>query len=769
MRFKVLQAFKKLKLTTDQRVIYKARVQKEINVLEQHNFCSYMLIVSDFIKRAREHGVRIGPGRGSVAGSLVAYLLRIHDVDPIEYDLLFERFHNKEKKAFPDIDTDMDPAGREWVEKYLVEKYGAKNVAHVSNLSTMTPKVTIKDIARSLEIGGSKSEAFRIANHITDTIPADAHTIDEALQASKEFRQYCEKYPQLEEYGRKLVGLEKTYATHAAGIVIGDVDLSTFVPLRIDKNGMVAVQYEKNRCEEMGLIKMDLLAIEHLSIVSDTIKNALVLEQQCPEPKDIPLDDIRVWSDASKGRTLGVFQMGSPHMIELCKKIKPKSIKDLSLVNALGRPSAAKSRDIYMARRDGREQVSFKYECLRPSLEATLGVGVYEEQLMKLANTVAGWDLNKADGLRKLTKLKGKNPELAEKLKLEFIANACEVSKITVNQAEEIWVEVIEPFSGYGFNCSHSIAYSINGYHTAYYKHYFPAAFMSAILKSEVNGNGADRDSNIRTYKREAKRLGLSIVAPDINRSGESYNTIDEHTLITGLTAVKGVGETAVKAIFEARDRGQFKSFADFLYRCNSSKVRKDSIQALAKAGAFDSLGITRRAAFTYYQDIRQRVNKYGDEKATQGIDEKYCTSGFEFERPDFNDEWPRPELLKAENEVLGEFLSGGINEVYGGFFTQNGVLFGRVKNIPDKTQIRIEAVVADVVESKFKAGKNKGKIFARCTITDIQGDPMTLTVWNENYLKYKHKLIVGKPFKAIAGVNEWNGSKSLILMDITE
>jgi DNA polymerase-3 subunit alpha len=398
-----------------------------------------------------------GVVHNSVAGSLVAYLLRIHDVNSIQYDLLFERFHNKEKKAFPDIDTDMDPVGRDWVEQYLIKKYGEKNVAHVSNLSTMTPKVTIKDIARSLELGGSKSEAFKIANRITDTIPAATAlrphvSFDDALAESKEFREACAKYPQLEEYGRKLIGLEKNYATHAAGLIIGDTDLSTFLPLRIDKNGAVAVQYEKNRCEEVGLIKMDLLVIEHLSIVADTLKNAGVLGQKCPEPKDIPLDDAAVWADVAKGRTLGVFQMGSPHMIELCKKIKPKCIEDLSLVNALGRPSAAKSRDIYIGRRDGRVPIEFKHECLRPALESTLGVGVYEEQLMKLANTVAGWDLNKADGLRKLTKLKGKNPELAERLKLEFITDACKVSKTTVNQAEEIWVDVVEPFAGYGFN-----------------------------------------------------------------------------------------------------------------------------------------------------------------------------------------------------------------------------------------------------------------------------------------------------------------------------
>lgn len=767
LRFKILRAFKKLKLSSEIKKIYKDRIQKEIQVLEGHNFCSYILIVSDFIKQARQKGIRIGPGRGSVAGSLVAYLLRIHDVNPMEYDLLFERFHNKEKKAFPDIDTDIEPSGRMWIEEYLNNKYGVKNVAHVSNLSTMTPKVTIKDIARSLEIGGSKSDAFKIANAITDTIPAEAKTIDEALELSKEFRAYCDKYPELEDYGRKLVGLEKTYATHAAGVVIGDTDLTTLVPLRIDKEGMVAVQYEKNRCEDVGLIKMDLLGLEHLGLISNIIKNAKSLGHNCPEPKDIPLDDPDVWADISSGRTLGVFQMGSKHMIDLCRRIKPKSIEELSLVNALGRPSAAKSRDVYISRRDGKEKVVFKDKCLEAALGRTLGVGVYEEQLMFLAHTVAGWDLNKADGLRKLTKLKGKNPELAERLKLDFIESAVKTSDISVNMAEEIWIDVIEPFAGYGFNKSHSIAYSINGYHTAYYKHYFPAAFMAALLQSEVNSNSQDRDDNIKVYKKEAKRLGLSIVVPDINRSGEVYDVVDDKTIIMGLTAIKGVGATAVKSILQARQEHAFKSFADFLFRTESSKVRKDSIQALASAGAFDSLGITRKSAYTYYQEMRKKINKYVEPNIEKGIAAIYCTSGFEFNRVDFNEEWPRKELLMAENNVLGEYVSGGIQEVYENFFTPSGVAFNKLKGLPDKMKVKIEAIVTDVIPNKFRAGKNKGKTYARCTITDINSDATTLTVWNENYNRYRDVLKAGQTINAICLINEWNGVKSLVLMDI--
>jgi DNA polymerase-3 subunit alpha len=309
----------------------------------------------------------------------------------------------------------------------------------------------------------------------------------------------------------------------------------------------------------------------------------------------------------------------------------------------------------------------------------------------------------------------------------------------------------------------------LNGYHTAYYKKHFPAAFMAAVLKSEVESNAQSRDSNVRLYKNEAKRLGLKIVPPDINKSGESYDVADEKTIVIGFKAIKGLGDSAVGNILKAREDGPFGSFAEFLYRTDSRLVRKDSIQALAKAGAFDSVGITRKAAFTYYQDVRQKANKFGAQKAEKGIDQKYHMSGFEFAKEDLSLEWDKKELLQYENEVLGEFISGTINDVFNGHFTDRGVVFSRVRSMPDKVQVYIEAVVADVVECKFKSGKNRGKVYARYSITDVNGEATTMTVWNESYLKHKSRLIVGRPFKAMATINEWQSSKSLVLLSLEE
>jgi len=709
----------------------------------------------------------------SVGGSLVGNLLGIHTVDPIQYGLLFERFHNKEKKAFPDIDTDFSSDGRDAVEKYIVEKYGKNKVAHVSNLSRMTPKVIIKDIARSLELGGGKSEAFKIANKITDTIPSDVQTIDDALKVSKEFVEFCQKYPELEKYGRRLVGLERAYATHAAGIVISDIDLSTYVPLRLDKDGVVSVQYEKNRCEEMGLIKMDLLGLEHLRIIEHTIINSRLLGMKCPDPKDIDLNDKKVWDEIAKGRTMCVFQMGSTHMKALCKQIRPQNIEDLSLVNALGRPSAGQKskdgtpapRDTYILRRDGKEPVSYKYECLRPVLSETLGICVYEEQLAKLANAVAGWDLNKADGLRKLTKLKEKGREFTTKLKEDFIVDGMKHNNLKREEVDEIWEKIIEPFSGYGFNKAHGIFYSINGYHTAYYKYYFPAAFMAAVLQSEAEKNAAVRDSNIRAYKKEAERLGLTILQPDLNKSGQSFSVVDKNIIITGLNAIKGIGNSAVNNILESKLKGSFKSFADFLYRTNSRVVRKDTIQALAMSGCFDSLKINRKAAFIYYQDIRVKANKYGTEKSKEGIDELNRLDGFIFDLDKLAEEWTLKEKLDGEKETLGEYISGNINDVYNGFFTGKGVTpLTKIKNMSAGTLIRTESIVSDIKEMKLKSGKNKGKVYVKCDLTDLNNDIIQLTVWPEQWSYYKNILDIGSPIRAVCKINSYNGANSLVL-----
>ena len=764
LRYRCIKAFNERfsGLGVEEKKEYKQRMIDEIKVFESKQFSSYMLIVADFICKAKEHGIRIGPGRGSVSSSLAAYLLGIHELDPIEYGLIFARFMNKEKVAFPDIDTDISPDGRGWVEDYITNKYGKDKVAHVSNLSRMTPKVVIKDLARSLEIGGGRSEAFKIANEITEEVANDAKTFDDALKSSKRLRDFCVEHPEIELHARKLIGLEKSYATHAAGIVISDVDLSTFVPLRYDKDGQVAVQYEKERCEAVGLIKMDLLGLEHLNIIDNTIKNARSLGLECPETESLyPFDDKVVWSMISSGKTKCVFEMSSQHMSALCKHIKPTNVEELGLVNALGRPSADKSRQIYVNRRNGKEKVVYDYECLRKPLEDTLGVCVYEEQLAKVAAHVAGWSLYKADGLRKLTKLKGKDPQLAKRLEEDFVVDAMKVSGLKQAEAADLWKTQIEPFAGYGFNASHAIAYSINGYHSAYYKLHYPAPFMAAVLSSEVEKVTKD-DSAVKEYKKEAELMGLKIVSPNINKSDRYYSVLDTQTIAMGLAAIKGVGGKAIDEIIRARTEHTFTCFADFLYRTSSKLVRKDIIQALAKAGCLDSLGVSRRAAYELYADVRTKAAKYMDKN---GCGERGWEVIEEFEYDYGMGEWDRKELLNGEIEVLGECLSGNLNELYNGFFTGVGIdTLSRVKSKPDGAFVTIEVLLDKVESMKTKSGKNKGNEYGSVSVVDINKDTAVMKVWSDRWGKVKDKLIAGRPMRAVCKVNVWQETHSLVL-----
>lgn len=765
MRFKCVCAFRQKysNLSDERRQEYKNRMIEEMKVFELRNFCSYMLIVSDFINNAKKNGIRVGCGRGSCGSSLVANLLGIHEVDPLKFGLLFERFINKEKVAFPDIDTDFSPDGRDAVQEYIVKKYGDDHVAHVSNLSTITPKVIIKDIARSLEIGGDKSAAFKLANDITKDISMEAKTFDDALVESDMLQEICIENPDLEKYGRKLIGLEKTYATHAAGVVISDVCLSDFVPLRRDKEGVLSVQYEKGRCEDAGLIKMDLLGLEHLKIIDNTIKNIKKLGSTCLQPEQLdPFDDKSVWEMICHGNTMCVFQMSSSHMSSLCKKLRPKSIEDLSLINALGRPSAEKSRDVYLARRTGSEKVSFKYECLKEPLKETLGICVYEEQLLKLAKYVAGWSLNKADGLRKLTKLKGKDPALAEKLQNDFINDSMKNSNLKHAEAQDIWKNIIEPFAGYGFNKAHGIFYSINGYQTAYYKCHYPAAFMAAVLQSEVERSSSDNDK-MRAYKKEATRMGIKIVTPNIMKSDKYFSVIDDKTIAMGLATVKGVGDKAVENIIEVRKQHQFTSFADFLHRTNSNIVKKNVIQALAKAGCFDCFGIKRRVAYTYYADFRTKAAKMMERLGYDRAWDKL--SAFEIDKDDLEEEWDKKKILEGELETIGDYISGSVNDLFDGFFSISGIAsFSAAKRVAENTPVKIEAVVDDIKKCKTKSGKNKGSEYACCDLIDVNNDIMQMKIWSDKWEMVKDRIVKGKPIRAICRINLWNDTKSLVL-----
>jgi len=458
LRYCCISGFQELtaEFSSDKKRQYWERVKYELSVLELHNFSSYMLIVADYISWANRNGVVCGPARGSGAGSLVAHIIGITKVDPIKYDLLFERFHNKQKKAFPDIDSDFSHPGK--VKAYIRDKYGRDYVAQISNWATMTPKVVLKDVARSLEIGGDKSTAFEIANHITAVMP-DVDTIEDAVSSNKEIATFMRKYPEVLEHSSKLQNLTRQWSVHAAGVVIGDRPLYEMVPLRIgidEETGdsVAATQWEKTRAEEFGLVKMDVLGLKTLTIISESLKYIEETTGKKISIDEIPLDDPATYKMISKGDNLGVFQLESS-LSPLCMKIKPTDVGTIAAINALGRPSCPpEQRKAYIQRRFGVEKVRYTHPSLENALKDSYGISLYEESMMSIARDCAGWDLNEADNLRKLTKLKGKDPELALKTEANFIKGCMEVSKMTYEEAQEVWEHEISAFSGYGFNRS---------------------------------------------------------------------------------------------------------------------------------------------------------------------------------------------------------------------------------------------------------------------------------------------------------------------------
>lgn len=441
-------------LTAENRKIYEDRLIEELDVIEFHGFSSYMLIVADFIDWAKKNDISVGAGRGSVGGSVVGFLLGIHEADPVKYNLIFARFHNKEKSSFPDIDTDFAPSGRVRVQEYLRHKYGEDNVAHVSNVNTITPKVYVKDIARACELGGSKEEAVKIGADVADCIPADIHSINDALIKVPLFAEYCKKYPEFIKY-KDICGKYRAWSTHAGGIIISARSLVGLIPLRRDKDGSLAIEYDKDKAEENGLVKMDTLGLATLDIIDSTLS---IIKEHGKENSlgsfNYNLYDKESYDLIVKGDTFCVFQFGtSAGTIDLCKKIKPTNINDLANINALARPSAREMRSDFIKTKDGGKQITLLHPNLGRAFNSTYGFGLYEECLMYLAQDIAGWSLHSADRLRKLTKEKGKNPKKAQQWRTEFINDSVK-NNIPEIIATRIWDEVIELFSGYGFNKS---------------------------------------------------------------------------------------------------------------------------------------------------------------------------------------------------------------------------------------------------------------------------------------------------------------------------
>lgn len=753
-------------LSDENRQQYRDRLAEELDVIEYHGFSSYMLIVADFIDWARNHDIAVGDGRGSVGGSLIGFLLGIHQADPIKYDLIFARFHNKEKSSFPDIDTDFAPSGRARVQEYLRKKYGEDHVAHVSNVNTITPKVYVRDISRVCELGGSKEDAVRIGNEVADTIPSDIHSMDDALAKLPLFAEYCKRYPQFIQY-KDICNKYRAWSTHAGGIIISARPLTGLVPLRRDKDGSLAVEYDKDKSEENGLVKMDTLGLSTLDIIGETYK--IIKERGKEVPVNIDYDEFNqeAYDLITSGDTFCVFQLGtSAGTIDLCRRIKPGTINDLANINALARPSARDMRNDFIKTRNGDKKMSLLHPKLGRAFNNTYGFGLYEECLMYLAQDVAGWSLHSADRLRKLTKEKGKNPKKAQAWRTEFISDAVK-NGVHEEIAKRIWDEVVDKFQGYGFNVSHAVLYSMTGYKTAYLKAHFPIEFLLANLMAEVKSNAPDSASNIQKIKKELKGHKVKILPPDINSSQLTYTITDGNKLLTGLDALKFVGDDAIKDIIEKRP---FRSFNDFMARVDSKKVRANSIQALAAAGAMDSFRIPRKLIYLYCSDYRKKLQVWM---------KKHDPSKEDFFYPWPKDtDWHLSELYALEQFYLGESFACKPPDAYGKFFKGEQVTIAAAKKEADKTKIRpVKGIIRDHFEFKVKKETSKyfGQPMVKALIEDKNGDQCSCTIFPDRWKMVTDRLkglgvkelTSGIAFSFSGSTNNYEDDIGIILDDL--
>ena len=578
------------------------RVEYELNTICELDFVGYFLIVWDFIRWARENGISVGPGRGSGAGSIIAYVLEITDVDPLQYNLLFERFLNTERVSMPDFDIDFCFERRGEVIDYVMRKYGKDNVAGICTFGTFKTKAVLKDIARVLDI------SFDESNYITSLVPDDAKNLAQALEKEpklQEFRDKGAQYQKLFDMSAILEGMSRHVSTHACGIVIGREPISHYVPLHKDKNDTLSTQFTMDLIEPCGLVKMDFLGLKTLTLLD---KIEILVRKSTPKFsfRDIPADDVATFAMLGRGESRAVFQFESEGMQKILAEAKPNSIEDLIALNALYRPGPMQFIDKFIENKKNPGKIQYPHQDLRKTLEATYGVIVYQEQVMEVAQIIGGFSLGKADIMRRAMGKK-KEKEM-HSLKLEFMDGA--VAKgYTQSLAEGIF-EMLIPFAGYGFNKSHAAAYSILAYKTAYSRANFPTEFMAANLSNEIGNPTA-----FRNYINELDRMNIRLLPPDINLS-ERYFTVDGNSIIFGLQGIKNVGSAAVAEIISKREKnGPFKGFLDFIERVDLRKVNRKTVETLIRAGVLRQVEKQYNQA-TMLHNLEHLCNSIGKREA---------------------------------------------------------------------------------------------------------------------------------------------------------
>jgi DNA polymerase-3 subunit alpha len=635
-----------------QEPFYWQRLQKELDIIHTTGYAGYFLIVWDFIRYAREHDIPVGPGRGSAAGSLVAYALRITDIDPLEYSLLFERFLNPERVTLPDIDIDFCMERRDEVIQYVTEKYGKANVAQIITFGSMLAKGVLRDVGRALDM--PYNDVDRIAKLVPNRLNI---TLNDALQEEPRLRELQETDPQvtrLIDTARRLEGLTRHASVHAAGVVISPAPLIDFVPLYKGVKGEVVTQYAMDDVEGMGLLKMDFLGLRTLTVLHHTVKMIQESHGQEVDLAELPLDDAETYRLLSEARTIGVFQLEGRGLRDLLRKLQPQVFEDLVALVALYRPGPLGSGmvDDFIERRHGRREITYELPELEPILRPTYGVIVFQEQVMQIATTLAGFTLGAADLLRRA--MGKKKAEVMDEQRESFVRGAVD-NGYPEDKAAHIF-DLMAYFAGYGFNRSHSVAYALIAYQTAYLKAHFPRQFMAALITSDM-----DNTDKVMRFIGDCRDLGVPVLPPDINEGFHGF-TVSGDSIRFGLGAIKGVGQNAIGAIIsERQESGAFAAFMDFCARLDFRQVNKKVVESLIKGGALDSLGMGRAQmlgnmgrvldwAHRQQEDRAQgQISLFGDTAAAPAM------AALSLEAIS---EWPESERLAHEKDALGFYIS---------------------------------------------------------------------------------------------------------------
>jgi DNA polymerase-3 subunit alpha len=730
---------------------YWDRLEREIEIIKNMEFPGYFLVVWDFIKYAKDHGIPVGPGRGSAAGSVVAWALEITNVDPLEYDLLFERFLNPERISMPDIDLDFCMNRRGEVIDYVRDKYGKENVAQIITFGTMAAKSVVRDVGRVM------GQPYGFVDKISKMIPGgpgitltDAKKdapLSDAIKNDEEVRKIIE-------IGEKLEGLSRHAGMHAAGVVITPEPVTNYVPLYRTNRDEIVTQFDMRVVEKMGLVKMDFLGLRTLTVIDDAVKSAKAVDGVDIDIDAIPLDDPEVYRLFQEGRTKGVFQFESGGMVDLLRKSRPTAFEDLAALNALYRPGAldAGMVDEYVKRKNGTSKAKYLVPVMKEVLEETYGVIVYQEQVMQIAQKVAAYSLGQADLLRKA--MGKKDAAIMAKERVKFVEGAVG-NGYDKKKANEIF-DYIEPFARYGFNKSHSVAYALVAYQTAWLKVHHQRHFMAALMSSEM-----DKTDAVVKFIHEAKSMGIEVLPPDVNESNMFFTVVGPNIRF-GLGAVKGVGESAIESILAARRRvGRFTSLLQFCEEVDLRSCNKKVLEALIKSGSFDFIGATRRTLFEQLEPAADSAQRTKDEKE-RGQNSLFgmFSAAPATAKPaavKSGPEWPDEEKLRYEKETLGFYVSGHpLNRyaeelrLFAGANTET--LYRFVDQI-----VNIGGIVSQMKKSKIKKGPNEGKLMAKFVLDDQYGS-VDVVVFSDLYAKYMKWLDNGVAVLLTAAVKDTGG-----------